>query len=83
MSRYTQEQRWDHERDLRKHEPNPRLDQRLTVSQRCTLAKLIGNCEGVVGSGVLSADGEEAMRRNIAEALAAFGMPSKSERADA
>lgn len=77
---FTQEQRFDHERELRKHDPNPRD---LTVSQRFALAKLIGTCEGVAASGALSVNGEARLRSDIAEALAAFGMPSKSERADA
>lgn len=74
------DQHWDRERDYRKHEPRP---SDLTVSQRCTLAKLIGNCEGVVASGSLSPDGAAAMRRNIAEALDAFGMPAKPESTNA
>lgn len=80
MTGSTQEQRWDHERDLRKHEPNPRLD--LTVTQRFALARLVGLAEGVVSSGALG-DGELAARVVIADALAAFGMPSKLERSDA
>jgi len=73
------DQYWDHRRDLAKHEPRP---SDLTVSQRFALAKLIGFAEGVVASGtcgIVEIDG----RIIIAEALAAFGMPSKAERADA
>lgn len=71
--------RWDHDRDHRKHEPRP-TD--LTVSQRFALAKMVGYCEGVAGSGILGNE-EPSLRAVIAETLAAFGMPSKSERADA
>jgi hypothetical protein len=73
------DQKWDHERDYRKHEPRP---SDLTVSQRFALAKLIGFAEGVVGSGTCGSV-EPSGREIIAEALAAFGWPSKSERADA
>lgn len=69
------EARWDHARDLRKHEPNPRLDQRHVV------AALIGNCEALAASGTLTAPAEQSLRILIALTLAAFDMPSKAERA--
>lgn len=72
----TQEERWDRERDLRKHEPRP---SDITFSQRLALAKMVGYCEGVVKSGILPADAEYKLREIIAETLAAFGMPSKAE----
>jgi hypothetical protein len=74
---FTQEQRWDHDRDSRKHEPRP---SDLTISQRYALAKIIGYNEGVVKSGILPGDSELQLRLLIAETLAAFGMPSKVER---
>lgn len=75
MSHYTQEQRWDHDRDLRKHEPNPRLDQRHAV------AALIGQCEAIAASGHLPAPAEQSLRLLIAKTLTAFDMPAKTERA--
>jgi hypothetical protein len=74
MTRYTQEQHWDHERDLRKHEPNPRLDQRHAV------AALVGQCEAIAASGQLAAPAEQSLRLLIAKTLTAFDMPAKSER---
>lgn len=70
----TQEQRWDRERDYRKHEPNPRLDQRHAV------AALIGNCEALVASGQLAEPAEQSLRLLITHTLKAFDMPSKAER---
>lgn len=70
--RYT-DAHWDHERDLRKHEPRP-------TDQRYAAACLIGYCEGVLASGVLSQEMELALRTHVAHALTAFEMPSKAER---
>lgn len=69
----TQEERWDRDRDLRKHEPHPR-DQRLAV------AALIGHCESIAANGQLPEPVEQSLRVLIAHTLAAFDMPSKSER---
>lgn len=74
MTGYTQEQRWDHARDLRKHEPNPRLDQRHAV------AALVGHCEAIAGSGALTEPAEQSLRLLIAHTLRTFDMPSKAER---
>lgn len=73
----TQEQRWDRERDYRKHEERPADRQRLAV------ASLIGECESIAASGTLAEPAEQSLRVLIAHALAAFNMPSKAERADA
>lgn len=73
----TQEQRWDRERDYRKHEPNPRIDQRHAV------ASLIGQCEAIAASGALTEPAEQSLRLLIARTLTAFEMPSKTERTDA
>lgn len=64
----------DYDRDLRKHEPRPRDNQRYAV------ASLIGECEAIVASGNLPEPTEQSLRVLIAHALAAFGMASKSER---
>lgn len=77
----TQEERWDHDRDHRKHEPRP--SDPSTHSQRLAVAKLVGYAEGVVKSGILPDDSEVMLRRLIAETLTAFDMPSKAERAEA
>lgn len=70
------ERDWDHERDLRKHEPRP-------TDQRHAVANLVGYCEGLVKSGMLGEDIEASLRRHIAFTLAAFNMPSKAELEDA
>lgn len=70
---YTQEQRFDHAHDLRKHEPNPRLDQRHAV------AALVGHCEAIAASGLLGEYTEQSLRLLIAHTLKAFDMPSKAE----
>jgi Cdc6-like AAA superfamily ATPase len=74
------EQRADHDRELRKHEPRLRD---LPFSQRLALAKIVGYCEGVAKSGVLPEDTEFKLREVIAETLVAFGMPSSRERESA
>jgi hypothetical protein len=66
----------DHDRDNRKHDPRP-----LDLTQRYAVAQLVGYCEGIVQSGVLGPDAELPLRLRIAAALAAFNMPSKTERA--
>lgn len=43
----TQEQRWDHERDLRKHEPSPRHQKRAVV-------ELVGYLHGLMECGQFS-----------------------------
>lgn len=75
--RATQEQCWDRERDLRKHEIRAQDRQRLAV------AALVGECESIVGAGVLTEPAERSLRLLIAEALQAHGMLSIAERADA
>lgn len=73
MRAATQEERWDRERDYRKHEPRP-ADQRLAV------AALVGECEAIVGSGLLSEPAERSLRLLIARTCSAFEMPSIAER---
>jgi hypothetical protein len=68
----------DRERDYRKHEWRP--GDPLPFDQRCAIAKLVGYCEGLANSGLLGEELETKLRRNIAEALVAFNMPSKVER---
>jgi hypothetical protein len=70
---------WDHERDSRKHDWRP--GDRLPLDQRLAVAKLVGICEGLVGSGLLGGgEAEFKVRVAIVDALVAFDMPSKSER---
>lgn len=128
--RYTAEH-WDHERDLRKHEPRPsdklpplplyaqspqvsgalevailaqavplrnaaelieqyaqtsiaaagldetiaKLDRTIAGDpQNIAIAKLIGYCRGICGSGVLGEKSETELRQRVAEAMAAFKM---------
>jgi hypothetical protein len=70
----TQAERWDRSRDYAKHEPNPYADQRLVV------ASLVGECESIVSSGVLTEPAEQSLRLLIARTLAVYGMPSRAER---
>lgn len=79
MTRHaTDFERADHFRDLAKHDLRasdpPPLDQRLSVAQ------LVGYCEGLANSGLLNEDAEFNLRKNIADVLVAFNMPSKFER---
>lgn len=75
MTRYTPEQRWDHARDLAKHEWRP--GDPLPLDQRCALAKLIGECEAIAASGTLAVPAEQSLRAHVAATLSAFNMPSK------
>lgn len=77
MTRHTPEQRWDHRRDLQKHEWRP--GDPLPLDQRCALALLVGYCEGITKSGVLGDEVEAKFRQHIAGVLTAFNMPSKHE----
>lgn len=78
MTRMANEyERADHDRDLRRHDPRPQDRQRLAV------AALIGECEALTASGNLPEPAEQSLRVLIAHTLAAFGMPSKAERARA
>ena len=67
MTKYTAEY-WDHRRDLAKHEPRPEDRRRLAV------ASLVGECESLVGSGLLAEPAEQSLRVLIAETLSAFQM---------
>ena len=70
----TQEEIADHNRDLRRHDPRPSFDQRAAV------AKIVGYCEAIVGSGVLPVELEFKLRQSIAETLTAFDMPSEAQK---
>jgi hypothetical protein len=52
------------------------------MPQRCAVAKLIGHCEGLISSGRLGEAMEAKLRQSVAETLAAFNMPSITERGD-
>ena len=71
----SQDERFDHARDLRKHDPRPG-----PIDQRAAVAGLIGYCESIAGSGLLNEPLEIGLRERIAMVLAAFDMPSKAER---
>lgn len=70
------EAQWDRERDYRKHEIRP-SDQRLVV------ASLVGECEAIAASGLLTEPAEMSLRLLIAKTLSAFDMPTKAERESA
>lgn len=74
----TQAERWDRDRDYRKHEPDPYKDRR-----RLAVAALVGECEAIVGSGVLTEPAEQSLRVLIADTLSAHGMLSIAERVPA
>lgn len=50
------------------------------IPKRAAVAQLVGYCEGLCASGVLSQSGEGRMRWLVAQTLVAFDMPSKRER---
>lgn len=74
------ESRWDHARDLRKHDFDP---PELTFTHRRTVAALVGYCEGICSSGALAEPAELQLRKLVAETLAAFNMPSVAEQGPA
>lgn len=45
-----------------------------TSNRRLAVASLIGECEAIAGSGVLTEPAEQSLRLLIAETLSAFGM---------
>lgn len=53
------------------HEPVPIIN---LNRQAYAVAKLVGHCEAIVGSGLLPEPSEQSMRLLIAEALSAFNM---------
>lgn len=78
MSRYTQEQRWDHDRDLRKHEPSPRFQKRA-------VQRLVGYLHGILHDGLLplSPEVEKALRSQIRSVCVEFEIDALPERAPA
>jgi hypothetical protein len=66
----------DYHRDLRKVDRPGYFDRR----GRLAVAALLGECEAIVECGLLPEQNELALRLLIADALAAFEMPSKAER---
>jgi len=77
--RHPTAQDMDHIRDLRKHDWRPGDNQ--PTYQRLAVSALIGECEMIVARGDLAETDERLLRMLIAQTLAAFGMPSVSERA--
>lgn len=75
----TRAEQFDHNRDLRKHGWLP--GDGMPLDQRCALAKLIGYSEAIAEAGLIGETMEARLRVCIAEALVAFNMPSKAERA--
>jgi hypothetical protein len=58
------------------HEPVPILKR---SRQAYAVAKLIGHCEAIAGSGLLPEPSEQSLRLLIAEALSAFDMEPHQE----
>lgn len=58
------------------HEPVPILK---LNRQAYAVAKLVGHCEAIVGSGLLPEPSEQSLRLLIAEALSAFNMVSHDQ----
>lgn len=50
-----------------------------TRRRRLAVAALIGDCEAIAGSGVLTEPAEQSLRLLIAEALSAFGMQPRDD----
>lgn len=49
------------------------------TQRRLAVAALVGHCEAIAASGLLPEPSEVALRYLIAQALAAHGMPARSE----
>ena len=75
MRNATPDEYADRERDYRKHDSLP-----TDRAQLYAVASLIRECESIAASGHLTQPAEQSLRLLIAQALAAFGMASKSER---
>jgi len=58
------------------HEPVPI---RNLARQAYAVAKLIGHCEAIAGSGLLPEPSEQSLRLLIAEALTAFNMDAHQD----
>lgn len=58
------------------HEPVPILK---LNRQSYAVAKLVGHCEAIVGSGLLPEPSEQSLRLLIAEALSAFNMDAHQD----
>lgn len=57
-----------------------RIDQiRSSIPQRYAVAKLVGYCEAIAGSGLLGEPMEANLRARIAETLSAFNMEHHQE----
>jgi hypothetical protein len=69
---FTQEQRWDHARDLIKHDSSPR-------HQKRAVSKLVGYCWGLTHGGILSLDIEKQLRDRIREVCIEFNMEPPAE----
>lgn len=69
--------------DIRDITPQKITERDLSFGQRYALAALVGYNEGLVASGVLDVRAESALRRYIANTLAAFDMPAKADIAPA
>jgi len=76
MRRATLDEINDHIRDQRKHSD---VMPDLSIAQKYALAKLIGCLEGLASSGVFPEDIELEIRAVVADALAAFHLPSMEE----
>jgi hypothetical protein len=74
----SQDQRWDHRRDLTKHEWRP--GDPMTHDQRAAVFTLIGYSEAIAESGLLGEQMENRLRKIVADTLTAFNMPTKAER---
>jgi len=65
----------DYNHDLAKHDQPSHRDRR----RRLAVAALVGECESIVGAGVLTEPAERSLRLLIAETLSSHGMPSIAE----
>ena len=58
----------------------PSLDQLIRdMPRRGQVARIIGFCEGIANSGILGADLEAKLRKEIAATLVVFDMPAKTD----
>lgn len=67
MSGYTQEQRFDHAHDLRKHESSPRHQRRAVI-------ELVGYCWGLTHGNLLGPEIAKQLRNRVRTVCIEHGM---------
>lgn len=77
----SQEQRWDRERDLRKHEPRPSDDRRLNDHHRIMhVSYLTAYLDTLLRVGAIPPDLRDGIRSTVDRTRVAFGLPELGSR---